>query len=121
MVTNLPDGPYPVEVLRKPSNIDMYVSGEWIDYVRPSIVRVYDYNGVKGDNFQVYYLEPKAADGALIATVEGFSQWFKDHGVEVIDNGGWPVVQYVARRKLGHEVQHARHITDGMRWEVRAA
>jgi hypothetical protein len=60
MVTNLPAGPYPESVLRKAANIDMHVTGEMIDYVRPSVVRVYDYNQVKDDNFQVFYLEQRA-------------------------------------------------------------
>jgi hypothetical protein len=30
-------------------------------------------------SLQVYAKEPKAADGNLIATVDGFTAWFRDH------------------------------------------
>jgi Ca2+-binding RTX toxin-like protein len=41
-----------------PSNIAMIVrSGNQVDMMALDVVKVYDYNGVKGDNFQVFYYE----------------------------------------------------------------
>lgn len=39
------------------------------DKIKPSVIK----------SLQVYAKEPKAGDGALIATVEGFTQWYRDH------------------------------------------
>lgn len=39
------------------------------DKIKPSVIKA----------LQVYSKEPKAPDGALIATVDGFTQWLRDH------------------------------------------
>ena len=59
MITWFPNGVKPSPT-RPPANIDMRFTGEGIDYTHPSIVRVYDYNRVIGDNFQVFYREQAA-------------------------------------------------------------
>jgi hypothetical protein len=61
LVTDLPSGPYPSSTIQPAANIQMKVTGDQIDYTRPSIVRVYNYNGVTGDNFQVFYREQAAS------------------------------------------------------------
>ncbi len=60
LVTQLPDGPYPLSAIHPPANIWMRVHGDNLDYTHTSIVRVYDYNQVPGDNFQVFYREQNA-------------------------------------------------------------
>jgi len=44
-----------------PANIQMKIVGYDTDWISRSAVRVYDYNQVKGDNFQVYYNEQAAS------------------------------------------------------------
>ncbi len=46
---------------RPPANIYMLLTGDAKDLVNTSIVRVYDYNQVPGDDFQVYYHEQDAS------------------------------------------------------------
>ena len=68
MISKVPNWPAPADSVRAPANILMTLSpNRFIDYTRSSIVRVYDYNQVRGDNFQVYYKE-QAADYVLPAT-----------------------------------------------------
>ncbi len=68
MASKVPDWPAPADSVRAPANILMTLSPtRFIDYTRSSIVRVYDYNQVPGDNFQVFY-EEQAADFVLPAT-----------------------------------------------------
>ena len=77
LVPGLPSG-----AAGHPANIQMSVIGSSVAsplaLTQPSIVRVYDYNLVPGDNFQVYYLEqsrfyhlPQSSNAAL----EGRSGW----------------------------------------------
>ncbi len=47
--------------VRPPANISMEHAGLTNNLVFPSIVRVYDYNQVPGDDFQVYYREQDAS------------------------------------------------------------
>jgi hypothetical protein len=68
IVSEVPDWPAPPDTVRAPANIVMTLApAKFIDYTRSSTVRVYDYNQVPGDNFQVYYKE-QAADYVLPAT-----------------------------------------------------
>jgi hypothetical protein len=60
LVADLPNVPAPSNAIQPAANIQMKAIGEQIDYTRPSIVRVYNYNGVAGDNFQVFYREQAA-------------------------------------------------------------
>lgn len=55
--TKLPNGPMPVESLAPPAIIQMRWSDHDTDYTMPSVVRVYNYNQVPGDDFQVFYRE----------------------------------------------------------------
>jgi hypothetical protein len=57
MLTNLPDGPSPAASVLPAANIYMQFAVENADYTQPSVVRVYNYNQVAGDNFQVFYRE----------------------------------------------------------------
>ncbi len=59
--TSLPSGPAFSRSLRPAANIDMLFSGENINWTQTSIVRVYDYNQVPGDDFQVFYREQAAS------------------------------------------------------------
>lgn len=59
----LPVGPEPVENLAPPTNIYMRWSyGEGTDYTQRSIVKVYSYNQVAGDDFQVFYREQASSN-----------------------------------------------------------
>jgi hypothetical protein len=49
--------PGPSKTAPAPMNIRMGLSNEALNLVQPSIVRVYNYNQVKGVNFQVFYFE----------------------------------------------------------------
>ncbi len=61
IVSRVPNWPAAPDAIRPPANIYMTLTpGRFIDYTRPSIVRVYDYNQVPGDNFQVFYNEQVA-------------------------------------------------------------
>jgi hypothetical protein len=65
--TKVPAGPSLPPNVRKPVNILMSLEGEQIDYTRQSVVRVYSYNQVAGDDFQVFYRE-QAADYVMPQT-----------------------------------------------------
>jgi len=69
LVSRVPNWPAPSAVVRPSTNILMTLDGaRFIDYTRSSTVRVYDYNQLAGDNFQVYYKE-QSADYILPATM----------------------------------------------------
>ena len=67
LLTGLPKGPYSDKPTRPPANISMQAEGEHVDYTHVSIVRVYNYNQIPGNSFQVYYRE-QAADYVLLKT-----------------------------------------------------
>lgn len=59
----LPVGPQPVETLAPPANIYMRWSKDaTTDYTQRSIVKVYSYNQVAGDDFQVFYREQASSN-----------------------------------------------------------
>jgi hypothetical protein len=60
MVTILPTGPKKPSTIPQPGNIVMKMTGSSINYTGPTVVRVYNYNQVKGDNFQVFFHEQAA-------------------------------------------------------------
>lgn len=60
LVTQLPDPASAGNVL-PPSNIYMWAGGDFLQWTQPSIVRVYNYNRVAGDDFQVFYHEQAAS------------------------------------------------------------
>jgi hypothetical protein len=58
LVGNLPSGPAAASSIAPAANIQMKASGnngENVDFTQTSVVQVYDYNQVAGDNFQVFY------------------------------------------------------------------
>lgn len=57
LITNLPNGPSPAASVLPAANIYMQFAGNNSDLTQPSVVRVYNYNQVAGDNFQVFYRE----------------------------------------------------------------
>jgi hypothetical protein len=57
LITNLPNGPSPAASVLPAANIYMQFSVENANFTQPSVVRVYNYNQVPGDNFQVFYRE----------------------------------------------------------------
>ncbi len=73
----LPKGPVPLDTLAPPANIYMRWNINATDYTMRSIVRVYDYNQVAGDDFQVFYREQAdsvvmpATDPALLTGRDG--------------------------------------------------
>lgn len=59
----LPNGPAPLDTLAPPANIDMrWVDDGYTDYTQRSIVRVFSYNQIAGDDFQVFYREQAASN-----------------------------------------------------------
>lgn len=60
LITTIPTGPTPPSQLDPPANIQMRNTGDNLAVTQPSVVRVYDYNGNVGDNFQVFYREQTA-------------------------------------------------------------
>ncbi|REK11180.1 MAG: hypothetical protein DWQ37_14705 [Planctomycetota bacterium] len=60
VLPDLPAGPVDEDLLPKAANIRMLVSGEFLAWTEPTIVRVFDYNQVRGDNFEVYFNEQSA-------------------------------------------------------------
>lgn len=81
IIPTLPAGPAKASSIDPPANIEMKLwanNGTFLDYTQPSTVKVYNYNQVQGDNFQVFYREqdpnfvmPQTAAGAL----SGRSAW----------------------------------------------
>jgi hypothetical protein len=61
LVSGLPAGPAPALATRASANIQMQLAISNPDLTQPSVVRVYSYNGVAGDDFQVYYREQAAS------------------------------------------------------------
>ena len=57
MTPNLPDGPAHPDPNQTSANICMVLLQDRSDLTQPSVVRVYNYNQVPGDNFQVLYRE----------------------------------------------------------------
>lgn len=57
IVETLRSGTVIVDLTKPPKNISLWLDGDFIDYTRQSIVRVYSYNQVPGDDFQVFYKE----------------------------------------------------------------
>lgn len=55
--SEIPDAPLAPDLVPPPANIRMAAGGENVHWTQPSIVRVYNYNRVPGDNFQVFYRE----------------------------------------------------------------
>jgi len=60
MVTKLPPGPSPTAGLLPPANFFMQMATENVDLTQRAIVRVYNFNQVTGNNFQVYFREQAA-------------------------------------------------------------
>ncbi len=60
LMTEIPDGPADSATIDPPANIRMNFEADDADLTQPSTVRVYDYNQVPGDDFQVYYHEQLA-------------------------------------------------------------
>lgn len=59
----LPVGPMPIDTLAPPTNIYMrWSSDATTDYTQRSIVKVYSYNQVAGDDFQVFYREQSSSN-----------------------------------------------------------
>ena len=57
LLTKLPNGPSPLASVLPAANIYMQLVSDGTDYTQPSVVRVYNYNQVAGDDFQVFYRE----------------------------------------------------------------
>jgi hypothetical protein len=57
LLTKVPDGPSPAASILPAANIYMQFTADGTDYTQPSVVRVYNYNQVAGDDFQVFYRE----------------------------------------------------------------
>jgi hypothetical protein len=57
LLTKLPNGPSPAASVLPAANIYMQFTADGTDYTQPSVVRVYNYNQVAGDDFQVFYRE----------------------------------------------------------------
>ncbi len=57
LLTKLPNGPSPAASILPAANIYMQFVPDGTDYTQPSVVRVYNYNQVAGDDFQVFYRE----------------------------------------------------------------
>ena len=57
LTRNLPSGPAPARAVDPPANIQMRMTNDNPDLTKLSTVRVYSYNGVTGDDFQVFYRE----------------------------------------------------------------
>jgi hypothetical protein len=57
LVSQLPTGPAAPSLVLAPANIFMTTVGANVQWTQTSIVRVYNYNRVAGDDFQVFYHE----------------------------------------------------------------
>ncbi len=57
LVSGLPPGPLPTASVTPAANIYLQYTSPSPDLTQPSVVRVYNYNQVLGDNFQVFYRE----------------------------------------------------------------
>ncbi|MEX2113120.1 MAG: G8 domain-containing protein [Pirellulales bacterium] len=64
MRTDVPYGPHNSAVTFPPANIYMALQDKQADVTEPSVVKVYSYNKVAGDDFQVFYKEQ--APGAIV-------------------------------------------------------
>jgi len=53
--SSIPSGPLPTGWVDPPANIHMKLWGDLPNLTKPSVVQVFDFNQVPGDNFQVFY------------------------------------------------------------------
>ncbi len=63
LIPTLPSGPARASSIDPPANIQMKLwanNGTYLAMTQPSVVKVYNYNQVQGDNFQVFYREQAA-------------------------------------------------------------
>jgi hypothetical protein len=60
LLTDVPAGPADPATIDPPANIQMKLAETETNVVQPSVVKVYGYNQVRGDDFQVFYREQAA-------------------------------------------------------------